>query len=260
MTEPVRFEAEEITPNESGRGMVAEAAPFVASVERLMIRVRSAKLKDHGQMIDNLQAWIDRAMSGGIDVLRDGEKVLSSLNANVSEMIQSRTMLRRVVAPMIGLTVLAGILAGVAALSIGNGAVVLEASLDIFIVAIIFGIAGSALAVLLRTMTLQQEHTDKVALLMIGLARPLVGGVLALAIFALFGSGIVSLPLVSDQNATTRVGFLAIGSGSGGLGIMAGQLALFAFAFGAGIMEGYVTPRFARGVARVADRVSSATR
>jgi len=51
MTEPVRFEAEEITPKESGRGMLVESAPFVASVERLMIRVRSANLKDHGQML-----------------------------------------------------------------------------------------------------------------------------------------------------------------------------------------------------------------
>ena len=104
MTEPVRFEAEEITPQQSGRGMIAESAPFVASVERLMIRVRSANLKDHGQMLDNLQAWIDRAMSGGIDVLRDGDKILGTLNENVSEMIHSRTMLRRIVAPMVGLT------------------------------------------------------------------------------------------------------------------------------------------------------------
>ena len=94
MTEPVRFEAEEVTPKESGRGMTSEAAPFIASVERLMIRGRSAKLKDHAQMIENLQAWIDRAMHGGIDVLRDGDQILNTLNANVHEMIQSRTMLR----------------------------------------------------------------------------------------------------------------------------------------------------------------------
>ena len=73
MTEPVRFEAEDIAPLESGSGgMVAEAAPFVASVERLMIRVRSAKVNDPSEMLENLQAWIDRAMAGGIDVLRDG--------------------------------------------------------------------------------------------------------------------------------------------------------------------------------------------
>ncbi|MCI0852306.1 MAG: hypothetical protein J4O01_09660, partial [Chloroflexi bacterium] len=63
MTEPVRFEAEDIAPSESGTGMVAESATFVASVERLMIRVRSAKLKDHSEMMENLQAWIDRAMA-----------------------------------------------------------------------------------------------------------------------------------------------------------------------------------------------------
>ena len=256
MTEPVRFEAEEIAPDESGKGMVSEAAPFVAAVERLMIRVRSAKLKDHGQMMENLQAWIDRAMVGGIDVAIDGEKVLSSLNANVDEMIQSRTLLRRVVSPMAGLTILAGALAGAAALAVGNNADFLAVPLEIFIAAIIFGIAGSALAVLLRTMTMQHEYTDKVALLMVGLARPLVGGVLALAVFSLFGAGIISLPLVADQNSTTRVAFL----GDGRLnGIMAGQLALFAFAFGAGILEGYITPRFARGVARVANRIGSAT-
>ena len=256
MTEPVLFEAEDAAPNESGRGMGAEAAPFVASVERLMIRVRSAKLNDHTQMMDNLQAWIDRAMSGGIDVVKDGDKILGTLSENVREMIQSRTMLRRVVSPMAGLTILAGLLAGSAALAVGNNAEFLSIPLEIFISAIIFGIAGSALAVLLRTMTMQHEYTDKVALLMVGLARPLVGGVLALAVFSLFGAGIISLPLVADQNSTTRVAFLGDGRFDG---IMAGQLAMFAFAFGAGILEGYVTPRFARGVARVADRIGSVT-
>jgi hypothetical protein len=256
MTEPVRFEAEEITPNESGRGMVAESAPFVASVERLMIRVRSANLKDHAQMIDNLQAWIDRAMSGGIDVLRDGEQILSTLNANVSEMIHSRTVLRRIVSPMVGLTLLAGALAVVTVTVSGVEALFLSTPLEIVFAAIIFGIAGSAFAVLLRTVTMQLEYTEKVALFMVGLARPLVGGVLALAVFALFGAGIISLPLVSDQESTTRVAFLA---GSGGSGIFAGQLALFAFAFAAGISEGFLTPRFSRGVSRVADKFSSMT-
>ena len=256
MTEPVRFEAEDIAPNESGRGIVIEAAPFVASVEQLMIRVRSAKLKDHNQMNDNLQAWIDRAMSGGIDVVRDGDKILVSLNSNVDEMIQSRTMLRRIIAPMAGLTILAGVLAAITVTVSGLNALFLATPLEIVFAAIIFGIAGSAFAVLLRTVTMQLEHTDKVALLMVGLERPLVGGILALAVFALFGAGIVSLPLVSDQETTTRVAFLA---GSGGTGIFAGQLALFAFAFGAGILEGYFTPRFARGAARVASRIGTAT-
>lgn len=256
MTEPVRFDSEEVTPNESGRGMVAEAAPFVASVERLMIRVRSAKLKDQTQMIENLQAWIDRAMAGGIDVVRDGDKILGTLSANVGEMIASRTMLRRVVSPMAGLTLLSGALAAATVTVSGVEALFLSTPLEIVFAAVIFGIAGSAFAVLLRTVTMQLEYTDKVALFMVGLSRPLVGGVLALAVFALFGAGIISLPLVSDQETTTRVAFLA---GSGGSGIFAGQLALFAFAFGAGILEGYVTPRFARGVARVADRIGSAT-
>lgn len=256
MTEPVRFEAEEITPQESGRGMLSESAPFVASVERLMIRVRSAKLKDESQMINNLQAWIDRAMSGGIDVLRDGDQILGTLSANVSEMIHSRTMLRRIVSPMVGLTLLSAALAAATVTVSGVEALFLSTPLEIVFAAVIFGIAGSAFTVLLRTVTMQLEYTEKVALLMVGLARPLVGGVLALAVFSLFGAGIISLPLVSDQESTTRVAFLA---GQGGNGIMAGQLALFAFAFGAGIFEGYLTPRFSRGISRVADKVSSAT-
>ncbi|HCI86688.1 MAG TPA: hypothetical protein DHV68_07565 [Dehalococcoidia bacterium] len=256
MTEPVRFEAEDVSPQESGRGMVAESAPFVASVERLMIRVRSAKLRDEKQMIDNLQAWIDRAMSGGIDVLRDGEQILRTLRANVNEMIHSRTMLRRIVSPMAGLTLLAGALAAMTVTVAGVEALFLSTPLDIVFAAVIFGIAGSAFAVLLRTVTMQLEYTEKAALFMVGLARPLVGGVLALAVFALFGAGIISLPLVSDQETTTRVSFLA---GYGGQGIFAGQLALFAFAFGAGILEGYLTPRFSRGVARVAEKVSNVT-
>ena len=256
MTEPVRFEAEDVSPQESGRGMVAESAPFVASVEHLMIRVRSAKLRDEKQMIDNLQAWIDRAMSGGIDVLRDGEQILGTLSANVNEMIHSRTMLRRIVSPMAGLTLLAGALAAMTVTVAGVEALFLSTPLDIVFAAVIFGIAGSAFAVLLRTVTMQLEYTEKAALFMVGLARPLVGGVLALAVFALFGAGIISLPLVSDQETTTRVSFLA---GYGGQGIFAGQLALFAFAFGAGILEGYLTPRFSRGVARVAEKVSNVT-
>jgi len=256
MTEPVRFEAEDATPQVSDRGMISEAAPFVAAVERLIIRVRSAKLSDHTQMIDNLQAWIDRAMSGGIDVLRDGDQILGTLSANVNEMIHSRTMLRRVVAPMAGLAILAGALSATTIVVSGFDALFLSTPLEIVFAAIIFGIAGSAFSVLLRTVTMQLEYTDKGALFMVGLARPLVGGVLAMAVFALFGAGVISLPLVSDQENTTRIGFLA---GKGGSGIMAGQLALFAFAFGAGILEGYITPRFSRGVARVAERVSSVT-
>ncbi|MDA1279721.1 MAG: hypothetical protein O3B95_06710 [Chloroflexi bacterium] len=256
MTEPVRFETREIYPQESGRGMVAEAAPFVARVERLMIRVRSAKLKDQGQMIDNLQAWIDRAMTGGIDVLRDGEQIIATLSENVGEMIHARTMLRRVVSPMVGLSVLAGSLAAVTVTVAGLDALFLSTPLEIVFAAVIFGIAGSAFSVLLRTVTMQLEYTDKVALLMVGLARPLVGGMLALAVFALFGAGVISLPLVSDQETTTRIAFLA---GKGGTGIFAGQLALFAFAFGGGILESFITPRFSRGVTRVADRLSSAT-
>ncbi|NQW21468.1 MAG: hypothetical protein HQ477_12240 [Chloroflexi bacterium] len=256
MTEPVRFEAEDISPRMSGSGMLTESAPFVASVERLMIRVRSAKLNDHGQMLDNLQAWIDRAMTGGIDVLRDGDQILSTLNANVSEMIHSRTMLRRIVAPMVGLTLLTAALAAVTVTVSGVEALFLSTPLEIVFAAIIFGIAGSAFTVLLRTVTMQLEYTEKVALFMVGLARPLVGGVLALAVFALFGAGIVSLPLVSDQESTTRVSFLA---GYGGNGIFAGQLALFAFAFGAGIFEGYITPRFSRGMARAANKISNVT-
>ena len=254
MTEPARFETDEITQRESGGGMITESAPFVASVERLMIRVRSANLKDHDQMLDNLQTWIDRAMSGGIDVLRDGEQILGTLNANVSEMIHSRTMLRRIVAPMVGLTLLSAALAVVTVTVSGVEALFLSTPLEIVFAAIIFGIAGSAFTVLLRTVTMQLEYTEKVALFMVGLARPLVGGVLALAVFALFGAGIISLPLVSDQESTTRVAFLA---GYGGTGIFAGQLALFAFAFGAGIFEGYLTPRFSRGMARVADKIST---
>jgi len=207
-------------------------------------------------MIDNLQAWIDRAMSGGIDVLRDGEQILRTLRANVNEMIHSRTMLRRIVSPMAGLTLLAGALAAMTVTVAGVEALFLSTPLDIVFAAVIFGIAGSAFAVLLRTVTMQLEYTEKAALFMVGLARPLVGGVLALAVFALFGAGIISLPLVSDQETTTRVSFLA---GYGGQGIFAGQLALFAFAFGAGILEGYLTPRFSRGVARVAEKVSNVT-
>lgn len=256
MTEPVRFETEGISPNESDRGTIAEAGPFVAYVERLMIRVRSAKLKDQNQMLDNLQAWIDRAMTGGIDVLRDGDQIMGTLSANVSEMIDSRTMLRRIVSPMVGLAILASVLSVVTVTVSGFEALFLSTPLEIVFAAVIFGIAGSAFTVLLRTVTMQLEYTEKVALFMVGLARPLVGGVLALAVFALFGAGIISLPLVSDQESTTRIAFLA---GYGGSGIFAGQLALFAFAFGAGIFEGYLTPRFSRGVARVADKVSSVT-
>ena len=93
--------------------------------------------------------------------------------------------------------------------------------------------------------------------ILLGIARPVVGGLLGLAVFAMFGSGWVSLPLVSEQTAGTHVGFLAFpGSGPG---VLAGQLALFAIAFIAGLLEGIFIPAAGRGVARVANTVVRAT-
>jgi hypothetical protein len=87
-----------------------------------------------------------------------------------------------------------------------------------------------------------------------GLARPLVGGVLALGIFALFGSGIISLPIVSDQETSTFIDFLAFpGSGPG---LVVGQLALFSFAFLAGLLEGFIVPSAGRTAARMIRRES----
>ena len=243
-------------PRERERGTVAEAAPFIAKVEQLMTRVRNAKLRDHDLILETLQGWIDRASTGSIDVARDGEAIVTTLTDNVHEMIRSRTMMRRAFSPLAGLTALAGIGAGVTVWSIAADTLLLGTPLQIAIVAILFGVAGSSFRVLLRTVTFQYPHTDRWALFFTGLARPLVGGVLAMAMFALFGAGIVSLPLVSDQETTTRVAFLA---GLGGQGVMAGQLALFAFAFAAGIVEGWVTPAVGQGVSRAAERLSRLT-
>ncbi len=251
MTEPVRFEAEEIAPKTGDQGTVIAAAPFVAKVERLMIRVRSAHLKDEQTMLDNLQAWIDRSMSGGMDVEHDGDQVVDTLTMNVDEMIQVRTVLRRVVSPMIGLAALSAVLAGVTVWTIAADTLLLGTPLQIVVAAIIFGVAGSAFRVLLRTVTMQHEQTDRAALFMIGLARPLVGGVLAMAIFATFGAGIISLPIVSDQETTTPVDFLA---GLGGTGVLTGQLAMFAFAFAAGLAEGFLLPILGRQASRVGQR------
>ena len=243
-------------PKESHRDTVAEAAPFIAKVEQLMTRVRNARLRDHDLILETLQGWIDRASTGGMDVARDGDAIVGTLTENVAEMIPSRTLMRRVLNPLAGLVTLAAIMAGVMVWSIAADTLLLGTPLQIAIVAILFGITGSSFRVLLRTVTFQYPHTDRWALFLTGLGRPLVGGVLALAVFALFGAGIISLPLVSDQQATTQVEFLA---GLGGNGVMAGQLALFAFAFAAGILEGWLTPTVGRGVSVAAERISRLT-
>jgi len=242
----------EPSPSESQRPPVTEAAPFVARVERLMIRVRSAKLKDHESMLESLQAWIDRATSGGLDVGRDGEAVVTTLADNVDEMIKSRTLMRRVVSPLAGLALLGAAVWGLTVWTVASDILFLNTPVQIAMAAVIYGLAGSAFWVLLRSITFQYELTDRTALVMTGLARPLLGGVLALAVFSLFGAGIVSLPIVSDQQTTTPIDFLA---GLGGQGILAGQLALFAFAFAAGILEGALLPVAGRGVSRWAGRI-----
>ena len=243
-------------PKENQRGTVAEAAPFIAKVEQLMTRVRNAKLRDHELILETLQGWIDRASTGAMDVARDGDAIVGTLTENVEEMVRSRTLMRRVLNPLAGLTTMAAIVAGVTVWAIAADTLLLGTPLQIVIVAILFGIAGSSFRVLMRTVTFQYPHTDRWALFLTGLARPLVGGVLALAVFALFGAGIISLPLVSDQETTTQVTFLA---GLGGQGVMAGQLALFAFAFAAGIVEGWLTPAVGRGVSSAAERISRLT-
>ena len=64
----------------------------------------------------------------------------------------------------------------------------------------------------------------------------------------------MSLPLVSEQTAATNVEFLAFpGSGAG---VFAGQLAVFAIAFIAGLLEGVFIPAAGRSVARVANTAS----
>ena len=254
MTEPVRLQ--EMKPDERERGAIADAAPFVARVENLITRVRSAKLRDHGAIISTLEAWIDRAMTGHLDVSRNGDEVLDTLSRSVDEMIHSRTILRRVVNPLAGMALLAGGLWAFTAWAVLESTVFLGTPVQIVMAAVAFGVAGSAFRVLLRTVLMQNEYTDRAALFVYGLARPLVGGVLAMAVFAVFGAGIISLPLVADQTTETPILFL---SGLGGGGVLAGQLALFAFAFAAGFIEGYLTSPLGRGVARIANRVADAT-
>ena len=234
-----------------------DASPFVAQVEQLATRVRNAKLRDDQRVLDNLEAWIERAEDGRINFPQDGENIIARLESNVDEMIQSRTLVRRVAAPAIGLGILYGILSGVTAWAAASDVLFLGSSLSIAVAAVLFGIAGSSFRVLLRTVSFQYGQTDRGALFLLGIARPVVGGLLGLAVFAMFGSGWVSLPLVSEQTAGTNVGFLAFpGSGPG---VLAGQLALFAIAFIAGLLEGIFIPAAGRGVARVANTVARAT-
>ncbi len=240
-------------PEDGGRGFAAEAAPFVVQIEQLITRVRNAKLRDDTSVLENLQAWIDRATIGHIDVGRDGDRIIGSLESNVDEMIRSRTLVRRVLAPFGGLLSLFGLLAVVTIWAAANDTLFLGTAIAIPIAAVIFGTAGSSFRVLLRSVSFQYQQTDHGALYMLGFARPLVGAVLGLAAFAVFGSGMVSLPLVADQNSNTPVAFLDFpGSGSS---VYSGQLAIFAIAFIAGLLEGVFIPAAGRGVASVADRV-----
>ena len=246
----------EATPQSSGRSPVASAAPFIAQVEQLITRVNNAKLKDDEQVLENLQAWIDRASSGNIDVDRDGDRIIDTLENNADEMIRSRTLVRRVTAPLAGMAVLYGIIAAITVTAVAADTLFLGTAIAIPAAAIIFGIAGSSFRVLLRVVTFQYHQTDAGALFLLGLARPVIGGIVGLAAFSIFGSGMASLPLVSDQEATTNVAFLAFpGSGPG---VLAGQLAVFAVAFIAGLMEGIFIPAAGRGVSRVAEKVGRA--
>ena len=97
------YDFQEGSPSPTDRGPATEAAPFIALVEQLKTRVRSAKLKDHGEVLDDLQAWIDRSLRGEMNVARDGEQISNTLSVNVDEMIASRTVLRRVASPLLGL-------------------------------------------------------------------------------------------------------------------------------------------------------------
>ena len=253
MAEPVLLQ--DVKPSEGERSTMGDTALFIAHVERLIIRVKSAKLKDHDSMLQNLQAWIDRAMSGALDVSKTGDEVVETLTQGVDEMIHTRTLLRRVVNPLAGMALLGGALWAFTAWAVLESTLFLGTPVQIVLAAAIFGVAGSAFRVLLRTVLMQNEHTDRGALLVYGLARPLVGGVLAMAVFATFGAGIISLPIVSDQTTETPIVFL---SGLGGGGVLVGQLAMFAFAFAAGFIEGYVVGPMGRGVARVASRIGEA--
>ncbi len=244
-------------PEEGGRGVAAEAAPFIAQVEQLITRVRNAKLRDDAQVLENLQAWIDRATIGNIDVGRDGDKIVGTLEANVDEMVRSRTLVRRVLSPFAGLLTLFGLLAAVTIWAVAADALFLGTAIAIPIAAVIFGTAGSSFRVLLRSVSFQYHQTDRGALYMLGLARPMVGAVLGLAVFSVFGSGMISMPLVADQNANTPVAFLDFpGNGSG---VYTGQLAMFAIAFIAGLLEGVFIPAAGRGIASVAERVGRFT-
>jgi hypothetical protein len=250
-------EFSEAAPQSAGRSPGAAAAPFIAQVEQLITRVNNAKLKDDDEVLANLQQWIHRAENGNLDVVRDGVRIISTLENNVDEMIRSRTLVRRVVSPLSGMVVLYAILAGVTVWAVAADTLFLGTAVSIPAAAMIFGIAGSSFRVLLRVVTFQYQQTDPGALFLLGAARPVIGAMVGLAAFGIFGSGMASMPLVSDQESTTNVAFLAFpGSGPG---VLAGQLAMFSIAFIAGLLEGIFIPAAGRGVSRVADRVSSMT-
>ncbi len=245
------------TPRPGERPPGTDASPFIAQIEQLATRVRNARLRDDQRVLENLEAWIERAEAGRIDFGQDGENIIARLESNVDEMVQARTLVRRVVAPAAGLGILFAILAGVTAWAAASDVLFLGSPLSVAVAAVLFGIAGSSFRVLLRTVSFQYEQTDRGALFLLGVARPIVGGLLGLAVFAVFGSGWISLPLVAEQTAETNVGFLAFpGSGPG---VLAGQLAMFAIAFVAGLLEGIFIPAAGRGVARVANTISRAT-
>ncbi|MFW6174575.1 MAG: hypothetical protein ACOC5K_02250 [Chloroflexota bacterium] len=213
-----------------------------------MTRVRSAKLEDDAEVMENLQNWIDRASRGEMNVARDGDLIAQRLTANVNEMVHSRTVLRRVASPLAGLGALYVVLAALTVWTVAADILFLGASMTVPMATIVMGVLGSSFIVLLRTVTFQQHQTERGALIFTGFARPLVGGILGLGIFGFFGAGIISLPLVSDHETTTFIEFL--GFPGTGPGIMAGQLSMFSFAFLTGLLEGIVLPSASRSFSR----------
>jgi hypothetical protein len=130
------YDFQEGSPSPTDRGPATDAAPFIAGVARLKTRVRSAKLKDHAEVLEDLQTWIDRALRGEMNIARDGDTISETLSTNVDEMIASRTVLRRVASPLIGLGILYLTLAGLTIWTVAADILFLGASLSVPMAAI----------------------------------------------------------------------------------------------------------------------------
>ena len=230
-----QLSVEEVRSNEG----LTRAALFLVQIDHLIAQFTAAKIKKSDEVLSCLRTWRQQGELGNVDVSKNGDKVIDHLKDMVKETIDSGSMGRRMANPIMGVAIYVYFLPFIlvaAGSYLRKDITLLGVPLEFIGAVALFGTIGSLFRVLFRAVTHSYTETDRTALSLIGVARPIMGGILALFVAALFASGIVALPLQEPAKVVTFMGG----------GIEAGKLALLALAFLAGVSDELVMNLFAR--------------